>query len=106
MVSIYGLDKLLFLFLHCLLVTFQTFSWQDFIPISIGLSWLGKISFSLYLIHFPLFKLLGYIHLEIFKSEARKFSIDHSLLIPVIFFSWVFYLTIERPIHQWSKQGK
>lgn len=94
-----------FFFIVCLSHS-KLFHGKILSPISIGLSWLGKISFSLYLIHFPLFKLLGYIHLEIFKSKPENFLVTILYVIPVIFFSWVFYLTIERPIHQWSKQGK
>ena len=39
-------------------------------------SWIGKISFSLYLIHFPLFKLFGYLHREIFEEKPANFLIS------------------------------
>lgn len=70
------------------------------------LAWLGKISFSLYLIHFPLFKLFGYLHLELVGEKPANFLVSLMYLIPVIFFAWLFFKYIENPIHKWSKQRK
>lgn len=67
------------------------------------LAWLGKISFSLYLIHFPLFKLLGYLHLELVGEKPANFLVSLMYLIPVIFLAWLFFKYVENPIHQWSK---
>ena len=67
------------------------------------LSWLGKISFSLYLIHFPLFKLFGYFHRDYFGDKPANFLVTLIYLIPVIILSWLFYKFIENPIHKWSK---
>jgi peptidoglycan/LPS O-acetylase OafA/YrhL len=69
-----------------------------------GISWIGKISFSLYLIHFPIFKLLGYIHREIFEEKPVNFLIPIFYIVPVIFLAWIFYKWVERPIHRWSKR--
>ncbi len=71
-----------------------------------SLAWLGKISFSLYLIHFPLFKLFGYIHLDFFGEKPANFLICLVYLIPVIFLAWIFFKYVEFPIHQWSKIRK
>ena len=69
-------------------------------------SWLGKISFSLYLVHFPLFKLFGYIHRDFFEKKPDNFLFSLLYLIPVIFLAWIFFKFIENPIHIWSKQGQ
>ena len=68
------------------------------------LGWLGKISFSLYLIHFPLFKLFGLIHRSYFIDKPANFMISLAYLLPVCFLAWIFYRLIEFPIHQWSKR--
>lgn len=67
------------------------------------LSWLGKISFSLYLVHFPLFKLLGYLHVAQFGEKPANFLLSLGYLLLVCLFGWGFYHWIERPIHLWSK---
>ncbi len=71
-----------------------------------AISWIGKISFSLYLIHFPLFKLFGYLHREIFGEKPDNFLISLSYLLPVIFLAWLFFRWVEDPIHQWSKKKR
>ncbi len=71
-----------------------------------AISWVGKISFSLYLIHFSLFKVLGYLHLEIWKDKPANFLVTLAYIIPVIFFAWLFFLTVESPIHKWSKKNR
>ena len=69
-----------------------------------SVSWIGKISFSLYLIHFPLFKLFGYLHREIFNEKPTNFLISLIYLIPVIIVAGLFFRWVEKPIHQWSKK--
>ena len=69
-------------------------------------SWIGKISFSLYLIHFPLFKLFGYLHREIFGEKPANFLISLFYLLPVILVAWLFFEWVEEPIHQWSKKKR
>jgi len=71
-----------------------------------AVSWIGKISFSLYLIHFPLFKLFGYLHREIFEEKPANFLISLFYLLPVIFLAWLFFKSVEDPIHQWSKKKR
>ena len=68
-------------------------------------SWIGKISFSLYLIHYPIFKVLGYCHRDLFDDKPSNFLVALLYLLPVIFFGWCFYMIIEKPIHNWSKRN-
>jgi len=69
-----------------------------------SLAWLGQISFSLYLIHFPLFKLFGFMHRSYFDEKPANFLISLAYLIPVCLLAWIFYRLIELPIHKWSKR--
>jgi peptidoglycan/LPS O-acetylase OafA/YrhL len=71
-----------------------------------AIAWIGKISFSLYLIHFPLFKIFGYFHVDYFGEKPTNFLIPLFYLFPVIFISWGFYKCIEEPIHKYSKKTK
>ena len=71
-----------------------------------AISWIGKISFSLYLIHFPLFKLFGYLHREVFEEKPANFLISLFYLLPLIFLAWLFFRWVEDPIHQWSKKKR
>lgn len=71
-----------------------------------AVSWIGKISFSLYLIHFPLFKLFGYLHREIFGEKPANFLLSLFYLLPVILIAWLFFRWVEDPIHQWSKKKR
>jgi peptidoglycan/LPS O-acetylase OafA/YrhL len=74
--------------------------------LTIAVSWIGKISFSLYLIHFPLFKLFGYLHREISGEKPANFLISLFYLLPVIFLAGLFFRWVEDPIHQWSKRRR
>ena len=76
------------------------------IRITKAVSWIGKISFSLYLIHFPLFKLFGYLHREIFEEKPANFLFSLFYLFPVILVAWLFFRLVEDPIHQWSKKKR
>lgn len=67
------------------------------------LSWLGKISFSLYLVHFPVFKLFGYLHQSFFGEKPANFLVSLGYLILVCFLARTFYHWVERPIHHWSR---
>ena len=69
-----------------------------------SLAWLGQISFSLYLLHFPLFKLFGFMHRSYFDEKPANFLISLAYLIPVCLLAWIFYRLIELPIHKWSKR--
>jgi len=71
-----------------------------------AVSWIGKISFSLYLIHFPLFKLFGYLHRHFFDEKPANFLATLFYLIPVIFIAWLFFEWVEKPIYQCSKKKR
>ena len=73
-------------------------------PLFKSISWVGKISFSLYLLHFPLFKLFGYLHKEIWNEKPANFLISLAYLVPVCFLGWLFFRWVESPIHKWSKK--
>ena len=67
------------------------------------LNWLGKISFSLYLVHFPLFKLLGFLHLTVFDEKPSNFLISLAFVPLVIIIAWLFHKTVEMPSHSFSR---
>jgi len=95
-------DFYLILFIFCL----GHQQWLANLPIQKvldGLAWLGQISFSLYLVHFPLLKLFGYLHRSYFGGKPENFLVSLAYLIPVCFLAWLFFLLVERPIHQWSR---
>jgi peptidoglycan/LPS O-acetylase OafA/YrhL len=71
-----------------------------------AVSWIGKISFSLYLIHFPLFKFFGYLHRHFFDEKPANFLISLFYLLPVILVAWLFFRWVEDPIHRWSKKKR
>ena len=98
-----GIDFYLFLFIFSL-ANQQILNRICFSNALRFLGWLGKISFSLYLLHFPLFKLFGYLHKEQFGEKPANFLVSVAYLIPVCLLASVFYHWIERPIHQWSKK--
>jgi peptidoglycan/LPS O-acetylase OafA/YrhL len=68
------------------------------------ISWIGKMSFSLYLIHFPVFKLFGHLHTEIWNEKPANFLISLAYLLPTGFLGWLFFIWVEEPIHRWSRQ--
>ena len=51
---------------------------------------------------FPIFRLTGHIHHEIFSEKPANFLITLLYIAPVVIFM-DFYKKIEMPIHQWSK---
>lgn len=95
-----------YLFLMITFLRYEKHLKQGFNLIFRIFAWLGKISYSLYLIHFPLFKLLGYLHIEAFGEKPANFFITLLYLIPVIFVAWLFFKYVEYPIHKWSKNRK
>lgn len=60
--------------------------------------WLGKISFSLYLIHEPIIVTLGYVMGAELAPMAAVLGLVLSLLLAPLFFRW-----IERPSHRLAK---
>ena len=65
---------------------------------------IGTISYSLYLVHYPLFKLLGDLWIQIFGSKPVSFLIPSLATIIVIPISFFFYVYFEKPSHEISKR--
>ena len=63
------------------------------------LSWLGKISFSLYLIHFPIFYLLGSLWVFHFGGKPTNLLVCYLATLLAIFMASLFYLLFEKPFH-------
>jgi peptidoglycan/LPS O-acetylase OafA/YrhL len=68
------------------------------IPLKI-LIWLGKISYSLYLIHFPFFYLMGKLWIAIYGHKPANLLICFVFSILAMLFAWGFYMVIEKPAH-------
>jgi peptidoglycan/LPS O-acetylase OafA/YrhL len=65
---------------------------------------LGTISYSIYLIHFPLFKILALTWLSLFDSKPVSFLIPTFSTLLVIPFAWIFYHIIELPSHRLARE--
>jgi peptidoglycan/LPS O-acetylase OafA/YrhL len=64
----------------------------------------GTVSYSLYLLHFPLFKLAGSAWFQIYGSKPESFLLPTLATVLVLPFAWVFYLLIELPTHELGRQ--
>jgi peptidoglycan/LPS O-acetylase OafA/YrhL len=62
--------------------------------------WLGKISFSLYLIHFPLFRLWGLIWIDQFGAKPANLFVCLIASFFAVLVSAGFYNLIEKPSHR------
>jgi peptidoglycan/LPS O-acetylase OafA/YrhL len=65
---------------------------------------IGLISYSLYLIHFPFFKLCGAIWINIFGTKPANFLIPLFFCIVCIPLAYAFYLYIEAPSHRLARK--
>jgi peptidoglycan/LPS O-acetylase OafA/YrhL len=61
---------------------------------------IGTVSYSLYLLHFPLFKLAGAAWMALYGSKPHSFLVSTIATVLVIPMSWIFYRWIEFPTHQ------
>lgn len=86
---IYG--SILMVFGTTLVIKYSTEDFGKRILENCCITWIGKISFSLYLIHFPVFV----IYRRWFHAEPTTLHCC-LLMIGVIFFSWLFYLLVEK----------
>jgi len=64
---------------------------------------LGLISYSLYLIHYPFFKLCGVIWINIFGSKPANLLISFGFSVLSIFIAYAFYRLFEAPSHKLAK---
>lgn len=61
------------------------------------LTGVGTISYSVYLIHYPLFRLAGALWVNHYGSKPETFLVPTVAMICVIPFAWVFYRLFELP---------
>ena len=71
---------------------------------SSALAWIGSISFSLYLIHFPFFKLCGFLYRDAFGHKPANFLVTLSFVPLAILVAWLFHRVIETPSHHLSRR--
>jgi peptidoglycan/LPS O-acetylase OafA/YrhL len=64
----------------------------------------GTVSYSLYLVHFPIFKLLGIAWLNLFGSKPDSFLIPTIATFLMLPFAWLFYRSIELPTHRLAQR--
>ena len=69
------------------------------------LRFLGTISYSLYLIHFPLFRLCGALWVKAFGEKPASFAVCLVVSLLALPLAWLFYLCIELPSHRMAKGG-
>jgi peptidoglycan/LPS O-acetylase OafA/YrhL len=65
---------------------------------------LGTCSYSLYLIHKPIFRLFGVIWSGYFGSKPVNFLIPTAFALLVVCIAWGFYNLIEAPSHKLAKK--
>ena len=68
------------------------------------LLWLGRISYSFYLVHFPLFYLLGYVWIASFGHKPSNFLICFIASFVAMLLGAAFYEVIEKPFHVLAKR--
>ena len=113
------IDKYLFVILLIVLfyLCFPEFKWSDILAVIIALIviatvkkvnpiflFLGKISFSLYLIHVPLGGFFILFIKNHFQDDLTRTLMTFLSVIPIIFISYIFYVLIEEPCIKWSKK--
>jgi peptidoglycan/LPS O-acetylase OafA/YrhL len=64
----------------------------------------GSVSYSLYLIHFPLFKLAGAAWIQHYGSKPESFLVPTLATVLVVPMAWVFYRLIELPFHELARK--
>ena len=64
----------------------------------------GTISYSLYLVHFPLLRLFGAYWVSFFGAKPVNFIWPMLAVFPVTLLAWGFYRLVEKPSHQLAKR--
>tara|TARA_R110002051_G_scaffold313322_3_gene389315 strand:+ start:5713 stop:6759 length:1047 start_codon:yes stop_codon:yes gene_type:complete len=115
------IDKYLYILLSILLfyLCFIEFKWSDILAVVFALViivtvkkahpvflFLGKISFSLYLVHVPLGGFFILFIKQHFQDDLTRTIMTFLCVIPIIFVSYIFYVLIEEPCIKWSKKIK
>lgn len=83
------------------LVTIGAFAFIKSVPKP--LAWLGKISYSLYLLHIPIGGRIINITEVLVKNEYLRILAVFGALAFCVFLSWLFYKWVEKPFQKWSK---
>jgi len=66
--------------------------------------WAGTLSYSVYLVHFPILRLMGLWVETSFGAKPVNFLWPMLVIFPIILFAWVFYQLIEKPSHMLAKR--
>lgn len=64
----------------------------------------GTLSYSLYLLHFPLFKLAGSAWIQLYGTKPESFLVPTLATLLVVPMAWVFYRLIELPFHDLARK--
>ena len=64
----------------------------------------GALSYSYYLLHFPVFKLAGNAWVQLFGSKPNSFLVPSIATIAMIPIAWAFYKLVEQPTHQFARR--
>jgi peptidoglycan/LPS O-acetylase OafA/YrhL len=64
---------------------------------------LGRFSYSLYLLHFPLFLLLGAAWLSWRGEKPTNYLVTWLACAAVLPVAWGYYRAVERPSHRWAR---
>jgi peptidoglycan/LPS O-acetylase OafA/YrhL len=57
----------------------------------------GTLSYSLYLIHYPFFRVLGHIWVALFQTKPSSFLVPSVATLAVLPIAWLMFHAIERP---------
>ena len=64
----------------------------------------GTISFSIYLIHFPLFRIAGTAWVSAFGSKPESFVVPCIGTLFTVPLAWIFYHLVEKPSHELGRR--
>lgn len=69
-----------------------------------ALAFVGTISYSLYLLHFPFFRISGAVWKEIFGTKPANLMVPFAFAFVAIFLAAIFYKWVEAPSHRLARQ--
>ena len=64
----------------------------------------GTVSYSIYLLHFPLFRLAGAAWFSAFGSKPESFLVPTLGTLLVVPVAWIFYRLVEHPSHELGRR--
>jgi peptidoglycan/LPS O-acetylase OafA/YrhL len=70
----------------------------------VWLAWIGTFSYSLYLIHYPMFRYAGWLWLQHFGSKPSNLLVALTAVTVVIPLAWLFHCLIELPSHRLARK--